>query len=207
MRIFAIACPAACVAALTCTTTAFCATTVVIKNAGRETVQLGFDQGAPQKIGSHETATFALNAGPHTAQCRFDGAYDGCNIEQQFTLADRQRVNLELQPVYTLQHAVTLAGQGALKVQTRRDAVWATKAQDLTGAGGECASYESGKLASISTKIASGMPVDGLALATQQLCGEARPVISTTIGGEKMFVQPDFLIFRDGAGHPILVRP
>jgi hypothetical protein len=50
------------------------------------------------------------------------------------------------------------------------------------------------------------MTVDELALATQQLCGEARPVVATMIGGQKMYVQPNFLIFRDRNGRPILVR-
>lgn len=203
MKTFAIACPVACLAVLSCVAPALCATTLVIRNTGREAVQIGFDRGASQTIAARDSARFTLGAGPHTAQCRFDGPYDGCNIEEQFTLADSQRISLDLQPVYTLQHAVTLAQRGTLKVHTRRDAVWATKAQDVAGAGAECANYKSGKLAAISTKIQSGMAVDELALATQRLCGEARPVVSTTIDGEKMYVQPDFLVFRDTTGHPI----
>lgn len=205
MRSFAISGSAACLLALAFATPALGAT-VLIKNTGREPVQIGFDQGAAQMIAPRATASFTLNAGPHTAQCRFEGQFDGCNIEEQFTLADSQRMSLYLQPIYTLQHAVTLAQQGNLKVETRRDAVWATRAQDVTGLGTECASYESGKLASVSTRVRSGMPVAELGLATQRLCGETRPVVSTTIGGEKMYVQPNFLIFRDNNGRPILVR-
>jgi hypothetical protein len=206
MRNIAIAGPAACLLALAFAAPALCATSVVIKNTGREPLQIGFDRGAAQTIAPRATASFSLNAGPHTAQCRFEGQYDGCNIDEQFTLAESQRISLNLQPVYTLQHAVTLAQQGNLKVETRRDTVWATKAQDVAGTGTECANYEAGNLASVSTRVRSGMAVAELALATQRLCGEARPVVATTIGGEKVYVQPNFLIFRDTNGRPILVR-
>ena len=206
MRNIAIAGPAACLLAMAFAAPALCATNVAIKNAGREPLQIGFDRGAAQTIAPRATASFSLNAGPHTAQCRFEGQYDGCNIDEQFTLAESQRISLNLQPVYTLQHAVTLAQQGNLRVETRRDTVWATKAQDVAGTGTECANYEAGNLASVSTRVRSGMAVAELALATQQLCGEARPVVATTIGGEKVYVQPNFLIFRDTNGRPILVR-
>jgi hypothetical protein len=184
----------------------FAANSVVIKNAGATAVQIGFDRGATQTIAPRATATFSLIAGQHTTQCHFEGAFDGCNIEEQFTLGEGQRAPLDLLPIYTLQHAVTLAQQGTLRVETRRDTVWATKAQDVAGSATDCANYEGGKLAGISTRIRSGMTVDELALATQQLCGEARPVVATMIGGQKMYVQPNFLIFRDRNGRPILVR-
>jgi hypothetical protein len=206
MKPIAMAGPAAVILACAFAGPDFAATSVTIKNAGSTPLQIGFDRGATQMIAPRASATISLNAGPHTAQCRFEGAYDGCNIQEQFALGDGQRINLDLLPIYTLQHAVTLAQQGALRVETRRDTVWATKAQDLAGAGPDCASYEAGKLAGISTRVRSGMSVDGLALATQQLCGEARPVVATTIGGEKLYVQPNFLIFRDSGGRPILVR-
>ena len=206
MSNIAIAGPTACLLAMAFAAPALCATTLMIKNNGRESLQIGFDGGATQTVAPRATASFALNAGPHTAQCRFEGQFDGCNLGDQFTLADSQRVNLDLQPIYTLQHAITLAQQGNLKVETRRDTVWATKVQDVAGTGTECASYEAGPLGSVSTKVRSGMTVAELALATQRLCGEARPVVAATIGGEKVYVQPNFLIFRDASGRPILVR-
>ena len=206
MRNFAIVATCAFVLPLAIAAPALGATTVIIRNTGREALQIGFDGAVAQTIAPRATASLSLNAGPHTVQCRFEGQFDGCNIDQQFTLAETQRISLDIQPIYTLQHAVTLAQQGGLRVETRRDMVWATRAQDVAGTGTDCASYESGKLGSVSSRISSGMTVAEVALATQQLCGEARPVVSTTIGGEKMYVQPNFLIFRDMTGHPVLVR-
>ena len=206
MKWSAIACPASVILAVAFVQSGFAATSVVIRNAGNSPVRIGFDRTATQDIAPHATAAFSLNAGQHTAQCKFEGAYDGCNIQEQFTTGDGPRISMDLLPIYTLQHAVALAQQGALQVETRRDTVWATKAQDLAGAGADCANYEAGKLAGISTRVRSGMSVGELALATQQLCGETRPVIAIMIGGEKMYVQPNFLIFRDRSGRPILVR-
>ena len=185
---------------------AFAANSVIIKNSGPAPVQIGFDRGATQAIAPHGTATVSLNPGQHTAQCRFEGVYDGCNIEDQFTLGDGRQFTIELRPIYTLQHAVTLAQQGALKVETRRDAAWATKAQDLAGTGAECTDYEGGKLAAIATKLRGGITVSELALATQRLCNEPRPVVSATIGGDKVYVQPNFLIFRERDGRPVQIR-
>lgn len=184
----------------------FAANTVTIKNSGPAPVQIAFDRGVMQTIASRASATVTLNAGQHTTQCRFEGAYDGCNIEEQFNLGDGRQFSIELRPVYTLQHAVTLAQQGALKVETRRDPVWATKAQDIPGTGADCTDYLAGKLAPLATKVRSGMTVDELAVATQRLCNEARPVVAATIGGEKMYVQPNFLIFRERDGHPVQIR-
>lgn len=198
--------PAAAVLAFGLAQPALAADSLSIKNAGDTPVQIGFDGGAPQTIAPHATAAFLLDAGNHTAQCHYDGGFDGCNIEEQFTLGAAARINLNLLPVYTLQHAVTLAQQGALTVETRRDAVWATTPQDLAGRGADCASYESGKLATISKRVRSGMRIDELAFATQNLCGETHAVVATTIAGEKLYVQPSFLIFRDRAGHSFLVR-
>jgi hypothetical protein len=178
----------------------------MVKNNGREPLQIGFDGGPTQTIAPRATGSFALNPGPHTAECRFEGPFDGCNIEDQFTVADTQRLTLVLQPIYTLRHAVTLAQQGNLKVETRRDAVWGTKVEEVAGPATECASYETGMLGSVSTKLRSGTTVAEVALATQRLCGEARPAVAATIGGEKVYVQPNFLIFRDASGRPVLVR-
>ena len=206
MKNLGIAGTAGCLLALTFVAPAVCATTVMVKNNGHEPMQIGFDRGATRTIAPRATESFTLDAGQHTAQCRFEGQYDGCNIEEQFTLADSQRISLDLMPIYTLQHAVTLVQQGNLSVEMRRDTVWATKAQDVAGTGTECASYEAGTLASVSTRVRSGSAVAEVALATQRLCGETRPVVAATIGGEKVYVQPSFLIFRDASGHPILVR-
>jgi hypothetical protein len=184
----------------------FAANSVIIRNDATVPVQIGFDRGATQAIAPRSTVTISLGAGQHTAECRFEGGFDGCNVPEQFTLGDGQRVHLELLPFYTLQHAVSMAKEGALRVETRRDAVWATKAQDVAGAETECANYETGKLAGVSTRVRSGMSVEELTVATQQLCGEARPVVSTTIGGEKVYVQPNFLIFRDRNGRAVVVR-
>jgi len=182
------------------------ATALAIKNAGSTPVQIGFDGGATQTIAPHSTAALSLDAGDHTAQCRFEGGFDGCNIFEQFTLGDGGRVNINLLPVYTLQHAVTLAQQGTLSVETRRDAVWATTPEDLAGRGADCADYEAGKLATISKRVRSGMRVDQPGFATQTLCGETHGVVAAVIGGEKLYVQPGFLIFRDHLGRQYLVR-
>jgi hypothetical protein len=185
---------------------AFGANTVTIKNSGPTPVQIGFDRNALQTLAPRAIANVTLGAGQHSAQCRFEGSYDGCNIEEEFTLADGRQFTIELRPVYTLQHAITLAQQGALKVETRRDTVWATKAEDVAGADTDCADYQAGKLAAIATKLRSGIAVDQLALATQRLCNEARPVVAVTIGGEKIYVQPNFLVFRERDGRPIQIR-
>jgi hypothetical protein len=199
-------CPTAAILALVIAQPAWCANSLAIKNIGNTSVQIGFDGGAMQTIEPRATAAVSLNAGDHTAHCRFEGGFDGCNILEQFTLGDGAHININLQPIYTLQHAVTLAQQGTLSVETRRDAVWATTPEDLAGRGDDCANYEAGKLATISKRVRSGLRVDKLAFATQTLCGETRAVVSATIGGEKLYVQPGFLIFRDRTGHPFLVR-
>ena len=205
MNWFAIAVPAL-VMATELASPGFAANSVTLKNSGPAPVQIGFDRGAAQTIAPRATAAVNLNAGQHTAQCRFEGAYDGCNIEDQFTLGDGRQFTIELRPVYTLQHAVTLAQQGALRVETRRDTVWATKAEDIAGTGTECTDYEAGKLAAITTKLRSGIKVDQLALATQRLCNQTRTVVAATIGGEKIYVQPNFLVFRQPDGRPVQIR-
>src|SRR5438067_12377878 len=134
MKWFGITVPAL-VMATALASPGFAANSVTIKNSGQAPVQIGFDRGATQTIAPRATAAVTLNAGQHTAQCRFEGAYDGCNIEEQFALGDGRQFTIELRPVYSLQHAVTLAQQGALRVETRRDTVWATKAEDIVGTG------------------------------------------------------------------------
>lgn len=206
MKSLAMICPAAAILVLGFAQPASAANSLAIKNAGNTPVQIGFDGEATQTIAPRATAAFSLDAGNHSAQCHFEGGFDGCNILEQFTLGDGGHININLIPVYTLQHAVTLAQQGTLSVETRRDAVWATSPEDLAGRGADCANYEAGKLATISKRVRSSMRVDEPAFATQTLCGETRGVVAAMIGGEKLFVQPGFLIFRDRTGHPFLVR-
>lgn len=196
----------AAILALVLSQPAAAANSVTVKNAGNTPVQIGFDGGATQTIAPRATAAFSLDAGNHTAQCRFEGGFDGCNILEQFTFGEGARIHINLVPVYTLQHAVALAQQGALSVETRRDAVWATTPEDLAGRGADCADYETGKLATISKRVRSSMRVDQPGFATQTLCGETRGVVAAVIGGEKLYFQPGFLIFRDQAGHPFLVQ-
>lgn len=206
MKPSAIVYPTAAILALVIAQPAAAANSLAIKNIGSTPVQIGFDGGARQTIAPRSTAAVSLDAGNHSAQCRFEGDFDGCSIIEQFALGDGAHINISLQPVYSLQHAVTLAQQRTLTVETRRDAVWATAPEDLAGSGADCANYEAGKLASISKRVRSGTRVDQVAFATQTLCGETREVVAATIGGEKLYVQPGFLIFRDRAGRPYLVR-
>ena len=206
MKPFAMIYPTAAILTLALAQPAAAANSLTVKNAGNTPVQIGFDGNTAQTIAPRATAAFSLDAGDHSAQCRFEGGFDGCNILEQFTLGDAARIKINLFPSYTLQHAVTLAQQGTLSVETRRDAVWATTPEDLAGRGADCANYEAGKLATISKRVRSGMRVDQPAFATQTLCGETRGVVAAIIGGEKLYVQPGFLIFRDHTGHPFLVR-
>jgi len=206
MTSLAMICPTAALLVLVLAQPAAAANSLVIKNAGDTPVQIGFDGGATQTITPRATAAFSIDAGNHSVQCRFAGGFDGCNILEQFSLGDAAHININLLPVYTLQHAVMLAQQGTLRVETRRDAVWATTPEDLAGRGDDCANYEAGKLATISKRVRSSMRVDQPAFATQTLCGETRGVVAAVIGGEKLYVQPGFLIFRDQSGHAFLVR-
>ena len=206
MKPLAMIYPTAAILALVFVQPASAANSLAIKNAGTTPVQIGFDGGARQTIAPRATAAFSLDAGNHSAQCQFEGGFDACNILEQFTLGDGGHINIDLLPIYTLRHAVTLAQQGMLTVETRRDAVWATSPEDLAGRGADCADYEAGKLAMISKRVRSGTRVDEPAFANQTLCGETRGVVAATIGGERLYVQPGFLIFRDQAGRAFLVR-
>lgn len=197
---------AAAVLALSLAQPAFAANSLSIRNAGSTPVQVGFDGGPTQTIAPSATAAFSLDSGNHTAQCRFDGGFDRCNIEEQFTLGGDGRIKLTLLPVYSLQHAVALAQQGALSIETRRDPVWATTPEDLAGRGADCTDYEAGKLATISKRVRSGMRVDQPAFATQTLCGDTRGVVAVMIAGEKLYLQPGFLVFRDQTGRAFLVQ-
>ncbi|HEX5279638.1 MAG TPA: hypothetical protein VFW28_06140 [Micropepsaceae bacterium] len=197
---------AAAILALSLAQPVLAANSLSIKNAGNTPVQIGFDGEATQTIAPRATATIALDSGDHTAQCRFDGGFDRCNIEERFTLGEGRRISFSLLPVYTLRHAVMLAQQGALSVETRRDPVWATTPEDLAGRGADCTDYEAGKLATISKRVRSGMRVDQPAFATQTLCGDTRGVVAAMIAGEKLYLQPGFLVFRDQMGRAFLVQ-
>src|SRR5260221_9959212 len=132
---------------------------VVVKNDGPSAVQLGFDGGQSKTIAPRDTAQFSLDAGDHSSQCRFEGVYDGCNIEERFTLGATKGLNIALRPVLTLQHAVTLTQQGMLTAQTIRDMAWVTKTLELPGTALDCADYAAGKLSTVSTRVRSSSSV------------------------------------------------
>ena len=182
------------------------ATPVVVKNDGPSAVQLGFDGGQSKTIAPRETAQFSLDAGDHSSQCRFEGAYDGCNIEERFTLGATKGLNIALRPVLTLQHAVTLAQQGMLTAQTIRDMAWATKTLELPGTALDCANYDAGKLGTVSTRVRSGLSIGNMTLANQNLCGERKTVIQTVINDAPAYLEPRFVTFRDRAGRTIWIR-
>ena len=182
------------------------ATPVLVKNDGPSAVQLGFDGGQSKTIAPRETAQFSLDAGDHSSQCRFEGAYDGCNIEERFTLGATKGLNLTLRPMLTLQHAVALAQQGMLTAQTFRDRAWATKTLELAGTAGDCADYGAGKLGAVSTPVRGGVPIGNMTLANQTLCGERKTVIQTVINGAPLYLEPRFVTFRDAAGRSVWIR-
>ena len=182
------------------------ATPVVVKNDGPTSVQFGFDGGQSKAIPPRDTAQFSLEAGEHSSQCRFEGVYDGCNIEERVTIGTTKGLNIALRPVLTLQHAVALAQQGMLSAQTIRDRAWATKTLDFPGPESDCADYSTGKLATISTPVRSGMSIRDITLANQNLCGERKAVIQAVVNGTPLYFEPRFLTFRDGAGRPVSVR-
>jgi hypothetical protein len=182
------------------------ATPVLVKNDGPSAVQLGFDGGQNKTIAPRATAQFSLDAGDHSSQCRFEGAYDGCNIEERFTLGATKGLNLALRPVLTLQHAVALAQQGMLSAQTIRDSAWATNTLELAGTAIDCADYSAGKLGAVSTRVRSGVTMGNMTLASQNLCGQRKVVVQAMVNGAPVYLEPRFLTFRDRAGHPISVR-
>jgi hypothetical protein len=182
------------------------ATPVVVKNDGPSAVQLGFDGGQSKTIAPRDTAQFSLDAGDHSSQCRFEGAYDGCNIEERFTLGATKGLNLALRPMLTLQHAIALAQQGMITAQTTRDKAWATKTLELAGPESDCADYSAGKLGAISTSVRSGLSIGNMSLANQNLCGDRKTVIQTVIDGAPLYFEPRFITFRDRAGRTIWIR-
>jgi len=179
---------------------------VVVKNDGPSPAQLGFDGGQSKTIAPRDTAQFSLDAGEHSSQCRFEGVYDGCNIEERFTLGATKGLNLALRPMLTLQHAIALAQQGMITAQTTRDKAWATKTLELAGTAPDCADYSVGKLATISTSVRSGLAIGNMILANQNLCGDRKTVIQTAIDGAPLYFEPRFITFRDRAGRTIWIR-
>ena len=183
------------------------ATPVLVKNDGPTPVQFGFDGGQSKTIPPRDTAQFSLEPGEHSSQCRFEGVYDGCNIEERFTLGTTKGLNIALRPVLTLQHAVALAQQGMVTAQTTRDIAWATKTLDLPGTDLDCADYSAGKLGAVSTRVRSGVTIANMTVASQNLCGERKTVIQAVVNGAPLYFEPRFLTFRDGAGRTVSVRP
>lgn len=182
------------------------ATALLVKNEGPVPVQIGFDGAPPMPIAPRGTARFSLTPGEHSSLCRFEGAYDGCNLGERFTLADAPQLSITLRPQFTLQHAVALAQQGMLYIRTRRDGVWATSALDVPGTANECMDYSAGKLAAVSRHVPRRLQIRNATLAMQNLCGEQRPVIGTMMDGAQLYFSLDFLTFTERNGRPILVR-
>ena len=181
------------------------ATEVTIRNEGPGAVQLSFDNAQPVTIAARDSTRVNLNDGVHVTRCRFDG-YDGCNLADDFTTtAEVKRMTLTLRPVYTLEHAVALVGQGTLVVETRPE-VWSTSTLDVAGAAADCLGYDSGKLGAVSKRQAIRVPLRDPKLATQNLCGSDFQVIGATVNGAPAYFHPRFVMFREKSGRPVLVR-
>ncbi len=181
------------------------ATAVSLKNTGPAAVQVGFDGGAPVTIAPGSTQRLTLNDGPHTAQCRYEGGYDGCNLTDSFTIAGAKEMRLNLLPIFTLEHAVALAKEGNLSLETRTDG-WATSTLQVTGSAEDCGTYESGKLGAVSKRVTTRMAIRNATVATENLCGNVGAVIGTMVGGTQLYFHPRFVTFKDKSGNPVLVR-
>jgi hypothetical protein len=184
---------------------AVAATDVTIRNEGPSAVQLSFDNAPAKTIARGDSTRITLNDGVHVTQCRFDG-YDGCNLADDFTTtADVPRLTLTLRPVYTLEHAVALAGQGMLMLETRPD-VWSTSTLEVAGAAADCLGYDSGKLGAISKRQPYRLALRDAKLATQNLCGSEYQVIGATVNGAQVYFHPRFVTFKEKNGRQVLVR-
>jgi hypothetical protein len=184
---------------------ALAATEVTLRNEGPNAVQLSFDNGQPVTIAPRDSTRVNLNDGVHFTKCRFDG-YDGCNLADDFTTtAEVKRMTLTLRPVYTLEHAVALVGQGTLLVETRPD-VWSTSTLDVAGAAADCFGYDSGKLGAVSKRQPTRMALRDPRLAMQNLCGSQQQVIGATMDGTQAYLNPRFVMFKEKNGRPVLVR-
>jgi hypothetical protein len=182
------------------------AVTVVVKNDGPSPAQVGFDGGMTRTIVPRATERFFLEAGAHSAQCRYEGSFDGCNLEGSFTLLDTRERTFGLRPFFTAQHAVALAQQAQLTVETRSDQTWATSTRDVAGGGADCADYQVGKLGEVSRRFQGRSQLSNVTLVTQTLCGELRPAFSAQINGTRLYFPVRSVLFRDRAGRLVLVR-
>lgn len=184
---------------------AFAATEISLRNDGPSSVQVSFDNAPATTIAPRSSTRVTLNDGVHVTQCRFEG-YDGCNLADDFTTtADVQRMTLTLRPVYTLEHAVALAGQGTLVVETRPD-VWSTSTLDVAGVTADCLDYDSGKLGAVSKRQPTRVSLRDPKLAKQNLCGSELQVIGATVNGSPAYFHPRFVTFKEKSGKPVLVR-
>jgi hypothetical protein len=179
---------------------------VVVKNDGPAAVQIGFDNGATKTVAARAAERFTLGAGEHSAQCRYEGGYDGCNLEGSFTLADSKERTLSLRPFFTAQHAAALVQQSELIVETRPDQTWATNTRDVAGSGADCADYQAGKLAEVSRRLQGRSQLGNVTLVTQNLCGEERAAFAATVNGAQLYFPVRSVIFRDKTGRLVLVR-
>ena len=180
------------------------ATEVTIRNEGPSAVQLSFDSQAVT-VAPRDSTRVNLNDGIHVTQCRFEG-FDGCNLADDFTTtAEVKRMTLTLRPVYTLEHAVALVGQGTLALETRPD-VWSTSTLDVAGAAADCLDYDSGKLGAVSRRQAMRVQLRDAKVAMQNLCGSQMQVIGATVNGAQAYFHPRFVMFKDRSGRPVLVR-
>jgi len=185
--------------------TALAATDVTIRNEGPSAVQLSFDNGQPVSVARGDSARVTLNDGIHVTQCRFEG-YDGCNLADDFTTtAEVKRMTLTLRPVYTLEHAVALVGQGTLLVEAQSN-VWSTSTLEVAGAAADCLGYDSGKLGAVSKRVQTRVSLRDAKLARQNLCGSELQVIGATVNGAQAYFHPRFVTFKEKSGRPVLVR-
>lgn len=183
---------------------AFAATSIVVKNNGPVGVQIGFDGAAAKSIAPRETLRLSLNDGDHTAQCRYDG-YDGCNLAGSFTIEGAKEMTLNLQPVFTPEHAVAMAGQGTLSLETRPD-VWATTTLDVAGALEDCSDYTRGKLNAVLRRVRARSSIRNATLVMQNLCGRPSPGIGAIMDGAQLYFPLRSVMFKEKNGRPVLVQ-
>lgn len=184
---------------------ALAATDVTIRNEGPSPVQVSFDNAQPVSVARGDSTRLTLNDGIHVTQCRFEG-YDGCNLADDFTTtAEVKRMTLTLRPVYTLEHAVALVGQGTLVVEAQPN-VWSTSTLEVAGAAADCLGYDSGKLGAVSKRVAMRVSLRDAKLARQNLCGSELQVIGATVNGAQAYFHPRFVTFKEKSGRPVLVR-
>jgi hypothetical protein len=182
------------------------ATTVVLKNNGPASAEIGFDGAAAVKVDPRDTARLTLNDGEHSIQCRFEGSYDGCNMADRFTIQGARELILILVPVFALPHAVALSQQGTLSIETKLDGAWATNTLDVPGTADDCADYSSGKLGMVSQAVRARTAVRNATVATLNLCGQQHPAIGTLVGGAQVYIPLRFVTFKERNDRPVMVR-